>query len=135
MSVNTRDLLSEVGGFVYDSNAVNDDLPYYTTVQGKPWLVLPYSIEVNDARFWRGGLASTEDFYSYMKDSFDCLYEEGKETPKMMSVGLHCRITGRPPRSRAVERFLQYAKGHQGVWFARRVDIARWWLENYPPSS
>ena len=135
VSVNTRDLLSEVGGFVYDSNAVNDDLPYYTTVQGKPWLVLPYSIEVNDARFWRGGLASTEDFYSYMKDSFDCLYEEGKETPKMMSVGLHCRITGRPPRSRAVERFLQYAKGHQGVWFARRVDIARWWLENYPPSS
>ncbi len=135
VSVNTRDLLSEVGGFVYDSNAVNDDLPYYTTVHGKPWLVLPYSIEVNDARFWRGGLASTEDFYSYMKDSFDCLYEEGEETPKMMSVGLHCRITGRPPRSRAVERFLQYAKGHQGVWFARRIDIARWWLENYPPSS
>ena len=71
VSVNTRDLLSEIGGFVYDSNAVNDDLPYYTTVHGKPWLVLPYSIEVNDARFWRGGLASTEDFYSYMKDSFD----------------------------------------------------------------
>ncbi|MCZ6789476.1 MAG: allantoinase PuuE [Chloroflexi bacterium] len=135
VSVNTRDLLSEIGGFVYDSNAVNDDLPYYTTIHGKPWLVLPYSIEVNDARFWRGGLASTEDFYSYMKDSFDCLYEEGEETPKMMSVGLHCRITGRPPRSRAVDRFLQYAKGHPGVWFARRIDIARWWLENYPPSS
>jgi len=135
ISVNTRELLSEIGGFVYDSNAVNDDLPYYTTVQNKPWLVLPYSIEVNDARFWRGGLVSTEDFYNYMKDSFDCLYEEGEETPKMMSVGLHCRITGRPPRSRAVERFLQYAKGHPGVWFARRIDIARWWLENYPPSN
>ena len=135
VSVNTRDLLSEVGGFVYDSNAVNDDLPYYTTVQGKPWLVLPYSMEVNDARFWRGGLVSTEDFYNYMKDSFDCLYEEGEETPKMMSIGLHCRIAGRPPRSRAVERFLQYAKGHTGVWFARRIDIARWWLENYPPSN
>ena len=135
VSVNTRDLLSEIGGFVYDSNAVNDDLPYYTTVHGKPWLVLPYSIEVNDARFWRGGLVSTEDFYSYMKDSFDCLYEEGEETPKMMSVGLHCRITGRPPRSRAVDRFLQYAKGHPGVWFARRIDIARWWLENYPPNN
>ena len=135
ISVNTRELLSEIGGFVYDSNAVNDDLPYYTTVQDKPWLVLPYSIEVNDARFWRGGLVSTEDFYNYMKDSFDCLYEEGEETPKMMSVGLHCRITGRPPRSRAVERFLQYAKGHPGVWFARRIDIARWWMENYPPSN
>ena len=135
VSVNTRELLSEIGGFVYDSNAVNDDLPYYTTVQGKPWLVLPYSMEVNDARFWRGGLVSTEDFYNYMKDSFDCLYEEGEETPKMMSIGLHCRIAGRPPRSRAVERFLQYAKGHQGVWFARRIDIARWWLENHPPGS
>ena len=133
IGVNTRDLLSEIGGFVYDSNSVNDDLPYYTTVQDKPWLVLPYSIEVNDARFWRGGLSSTEDFYNYMKDAFDCLYEEGEETPKMMSVGLHCRITGRPPRSRAVERFLQYAKGHPDVWFARRIDIANWWLENYLP--
>ena len=104
-------------------------------MQGKPWLVVPYSIEVNDARFWRGGLVSTEDFYQYMKDSFDCLYEEGTETPKMMSIGLHCRIAGRPPRSRALERFLKYAKGHQDVWFARRVDSARWWLENYPPKG
>jgi len=90
---------------------------------------------VNDARFWRGGLVSTEDFYQYMKDSFDCLYEEGEETPKMMSIGLHCRISGRPPRSRALERFLKYAKGHHDVWFARRIDIARWWLKNYPPED
>jgi allantoinase len=135
VSVNTRDLLAEIGGFVYDSNSVSDDLPYYTTVHGKPWLVLPYSVEVNDARFWRGGLTSTEDFYSYMKDSFDCLYEEGGETPRMMSVGLHCRIAGRPPRSTAVDRFLEYAKGHPDVWFARRIDIARWWLDNYPPDG
>ena len=135
LSVNTKELMDEIGGFVYDSNAINDDLPYYSKVNGRPWLVVPYSIEVNDARFWRGGLVSTEDFYNYMKDSFDCLYEEGKEVPKMMSVGLHCRIAGRPPRSMAVERFLEYAKGHPDVWFARRIDIARWWLQHYPPEN
>ena len=135
VSANTRDLLADMGGFIYDSNAINDDLPYYTQVKGKPWLVLPYSIEVNDARFWRGGLYSTEDFYGYMKDSFDCLYEEGKETPKMMSVGLHCRIAGRPPRSVAVKRFFEYARSHPKVWFARRADIARWWLEHYPAKN
>ena len=133
VSVNTRELLQEIGGFVYDSNSLSDDLPYYTTVHGQPWLVVPYSFEVNDTRFWRGGLVSTEDFYNYMKDSFDCLYEEGEDVPRMMSVGLHCRIAGRPPRSRAVDGFLQYAKGHPKVWFARRIDIARWWLEHYPP--
>jgi allantoinase len=135
MSVNTRSLLAEIGGFEYDSNTVSDDLPYYTSVDEKPWLVIPYSIEVNDARFWRGGLYSTEDFYNYMKDSFDCLYDEGRETPKMMTVGLHCRIAGRPPRSTAVDRFLRYAKSHTNVWFARRIDIARWWRENYPPKK
>ncbi len=132
VSVNTRDLLAEIGGFIYDSNSVNDDIPYYTKVKDQPWLVVPYSIEVNDARFWRGGLNSVGDFYEYMKDSFDCLYEEGRDNPKMMTVGLHCRIAGRPPRSMAVDRFLQYAKSFPGVWFARRVDIARWWLEHYP---
>ena len=135
VSVNTRDLLAETGGFVYDSNSVNDDIPYYTEVHGKPWLVVPYSLEVNDARFWRGGLVSTGDFYDYMKDSFDCLYEEGRDVPRMMSVGLHCRIAGRPPRSMAVDKFFQYAKSHPGVWFARRIDIARWWLEHYPPDK
>ena len=134
VSVNTRDLLAEIGGFVYDSNSVNDDIPYYTKVHEKPWLVVPYSLEVNDARFWRGGLVSIGDFYDYMKDSFDCLYEEGRDTPKMMSLGLHCRIAGRPPRSMAVERFFEYAKSHPGVWFARRIDIARWWMEHFPPN-
>jgi peptidoglycan/xylan/chitin deacetylase (PgdA/CDA1 family) len=106
-------------------------LPYYVTVQEKPWLVVPYSMETNDARFWRGGLVSVGDFYEYLKETFDCLYEEGETHPKMMSVGLHCRIAGRPARSRAVARFLEYAKGHERVWFPRRIDIARWWLTHY----
>ena len=131
-SVNTRDLVVEHGGFVYDSIGLNDDLPYYVTVKERPWLVVPYSMETNDARFWRGGLVSVNDFYDYLKDTFDVLYEEGRTHPKMMSVGLHCRIAGRPARSRAVERFLQYARQMPGVWFARRDEIARWWLERYP---
>jgi len=131
-SLNTRHLVAEEGGFIYDSAGLNDDLPYYDSVNGKPWLVVPYSMETNDARFWRGGLVSISGFYEYLKDTFDCLYEEGQTHPKMMSVGLHCRIAGRPARSRAVERFLQYAQGFEGVWFARRDEIARWWLENYP---
>ena len=134
-SVNTRELVVDEGGFIYDSGVFNDDLPYYTDVNGNPWLVLPYSFETNDARFWRGGLNSVGDFYEYMKDTFDVLYEEGRSHPKMMSVGLHCRIAGRPARSRAVDRFLRYAKSHPGVWFARRDEIARWWLENYPPGT
>ena len=134
-SVNTRELVAAEGGFIYDSGVFNDDLPYYTEVAGKPWLVLPYSFETNDARFWRGGLNSVGDFYEYLKDTFDVLYEEGGAHPKMMSVGLHCRIAGRPARSRAVARFLRYARSHPGVWFARRDEIARWWLENYPPGT
>ena len=134
-SVNTRELVAAEGGFIYDSGAMNDDLPYYTTVNGSPWLVVPYSMETNDARFWRGGLTSVSDFYEYLKDTFDCLFQEGLHTPKMMSVGLHCRIAGRPARSMAVQRFLEYARGFPGVWFARRDEIARWWLEHYPPGS
>ena len=134
-SVHTRELVVAEGGFLYDSIATNDDLPYYVTVDSRPWLVIPYSFETNDARFWRGGLVSTGDFYEYLKDSFDCLYAEGATHPKLMSVGLHCRIAGRPARSRAVERFIEYARGFPGVWFARRVDIARWWREHYPPGS
>ena len=138
-SVNTRQLVAEHGGFIYDSMGLNDDLPYYTTVhdadgQTRPWLVVPYSMETNDARFWRGGLTSVGAFYEYLKDTFDVLYEEGRTHPKMMSVGLHCRIAGRPARSRAVERFLQYARRMPGVWFARRDEIARWWLEQRPAS-
>ena len=131
-SVNTRDLVVEEGGFVYDSNSYNDDLPYYTIVQGKKWLVIPYSLETNDTRFWRGGMSQPDDFYDSLRYGFDRLYREGATHPKMMSVGLHCRIVGRPSRAVALEKFIDYAKSHDDVWFARRIDIANWWLERYP---
>jgi peptidoglycan/xylan/chitin deacetylase (PgdA/CDA1 family) len=132
-SPNTRELLVEHGGFLYDSLAMNDDLPYYLGVLGKPWLVIPYSFEVNDARFWRGGLNSVASFEEYMRCAFDCLYAEGAAIPKMMSIGLHCRIGGTAARSRALVNFLEYARSRSGVWFARRVDIARYWFEHQPP--
>ena len=131
-SVNTRELVVEEGGFVYDSNAYNDDLPYYTEVHGQKWLVVPYSLEVNDTKFWRGGMSLPNDFYETMRHSFDRLYQEGETHPKMMSIGLHCRIVGRPGRAVALERFLSYAKELPGVWFTRRIDIAEWWRERYP---
>ena len=125
----------EHGGFLYDCNAYNDDLPYYTQVHGRSWLVVPYSLEVNDYKFWRGDLVTPGDFFEAAKACFDVLYEEGTTHPKMMSVGLHCRIIGKPSRSHCLAQFLKYASGKEGVWFARRIDIARWWQENYPPSA
>ena len=132
-SVNTRELVVEEGGFEYDCNAYNDDLPYYTKVHGNPWLVVPYSLEVNDYKFWRGDLITPGHFFETAKASFDVLYEEGAAHPKMMSVGLHCRIIGKPSRSQGLAQFLEYASAKEGVWFARRVEIARWWKENYKP--
>ena len=131
-SVNTRELVVEEGGFLYDCNAYNDDLPYYTNVNGKKWLVVPYSLEVNDTKFWRGGMSNPGDFYETARNTFDQLYLEGKTHPKMMSVGLHCRIIGKPARAAVLRQFLEYAKSKPGVLFTRRVDIARWWLEKYP---
>ena len=131
-SVNTRELVVEEGGFIYDCNAYNDDLPYYTQVKGKRWLVVPYSLEVNDTKFWRGGMSSPGDFYETLRNTFDRLFHEGATHPKMMSVGLHCRIAGRPSRAVALQKFLEYASEVPGVWFARRIDIARWWLQKYP---
>ena len=101
-------------------------------MNGKKWLVVPYSLEVNDTKFWRGGMISSSDFHESMRNTFDLLYQEGATHPKMMSIGLHCRIAGRPARAVALQRFLEYAKGLPGVWFARRIDIARWWMERYP---
>ena len=132
-SANTRELVVEEGGFEYDCNAYNDDLPYYTQVHGKPWLVVPYSMEVNDYKFWRGDLLTPGHFFEVAKDTFDQLYREGETIPKMMSVGLHCRIIGKPGRAAGLERFLKYASEQEGVWFARRLDIARHWRENHPP--
>lgn len=131
-SVNTRELVVEEGGFEYDSMAYNDDIPYYMQTSGKKWLVIPYSLEVNDTRFWRGGMVSPNDFFETMKNTFDLLYSEGASNPKMMNIGLHCRIVGRPSRAVALRQFLDYARGFPDVWFARRIDIARWWKEQYP---
>jgi peptidoglycan/xylan/chitin deacetylase (PgdA/CDA1 family) len=131
-SLNTRELVVEEGGFEYDSCAYDDDLPYYTPVGDTKWLVVPYSLEVNDTKFWRGGMVSPRDFEEAMRNTFDLLYAEGADTPKMMSIGLHCRIVGRPARMVALRRFLEYATAKPDVWFARRIDIARWWRANYP---
>ncbi len=132
-SPNTRDLVVEEGGFVYDSDAYNDDLPYWTTVKGKPHLVIPYTLDNNDMKY--GGIAgfnSGDQFFSYLKDAFDVLYEEGASAPKMMSVGLHLRLVGRPGRAAALARFLDYVQQHDKVWICRRIDIARHWQKEHP---
>ena len=128
-SPNTRRLVVEDGGFVYDADDYNDDLPFYDTRHGKPQLVVPYTLDANDMRFATAqGFNSGDDFYNYLKDSFDVLYaEEGR----MMSVGLHCRLVGRPGRLASLEKFLRYVRSKK-VWFARRIDIAQHWLKHHP---
>ncbi len=132
-SPNTRRLVAEEGGFLYDADAYDDDLPYWVEVAGRPHLVVPYTLDCNDMRFATlQGFNSGDQFFGYLKDSFDVLYAEGERTPRMMSVGLHCRLIGRPGRSAALQRFLEYAQGHEDVWFCRRIDIARHWYDNHP---
>jgi putative urate catabolism protein len=132
-SPNTRRLVAEYGGFLYDADDYNDDLPYWSLVEGKPQLIVPYTLDANDMRFAAvQGFNSGDQFYAYLKDSFDTLYAEGSETPRMMSIGLHCRLVGRPGRIASLERFIQYAKSHKAVWICRRVDIARHWHERHP---
>jgi peptidoglycan/xylan/chitin deacetylase (PgdA/CDA1 family) len=134
-SQRTRGLLAQEGGFIYDSDAYNDELPYYVTVLGRPWLVIPYASDTNDSRYFTAPrVGSPDDFYRYLAASFDRLYEEGARAPKLMSVGLHCRISGRPARAAAVDRFLAYANQRSRVWFARRDEIARYWIGKYPPT-
>jgi peptidoglycan/xylan/chitin deacetylase (PgdA/CDA1 family) len=133
-SVHTRELVASSGAFLYDSDAYNDDLPYYVAVGDRPWLVVPYSLETNDIQFWNGRLATGGEFFEYLRDTFDVLYAEGATHPKLMSVGLHCRIAGRPGRSVALERFLEYVSRYDGVWYATRSAIARWWWERHPPT-
>jgi allantoinase len=130
-SVNTRELVVEEGGFVYDSDAYNDDLPYWTAVNGKKHLVIPYSLVNNDSRFGAGHFGPPEDFEEHLRYTFDRLYKEGATYPKMMSIGLHMRLAGHPARSEAVSKFIAYAKSHPGVWFAKRIDIARHWQEHH----
>ncbi len=131
-SEDTRALLLEEGGFVYDCDSFADDLPYFVTVSGKRFLVIPYDLVNNDGLFSRPpGYSGSDDFYHQLKAEFDWLYEESRSTPRMMSVGLHLRFAGRPGRVLALERFLQYAGSFPTVWFARRIDIARWWLKHH----
>ena len=130
-SENTIDLLMEEGGFIYDSDVYNDDLPYFIKRGKKKLLLIPYTPDINDFHYFSNRFVTSDDFYTYLKDSFDVLYEEGKTSPKMMNVGLHTRISGRPGRKRALERFLRYVQTKKGVWIARRVDIANWWINNH----
>ena len=134
-SPNTHRLVAEDRGFLYDADDYSDDLPFWTTVGRHQQLVVPYTLEANDMRFSGTGLNTGEQFFSYLKDTFDVLYAEGEERPKMMSVGLHCRIVGRPGKMAGLERFIRYALDHQDVWFCRRVEIARHWHARHPIGS
>lgn len=130
---NSHRLAAAVGDFVYNADSYADDLPYWDRSFDKPQLMVPYTLDANDMRFATPqGFNCGEQFFSYLKDSFDVLYAEGESAPKMMSVGLHCRLAGRPGRAAAVARFLDYVQKFDHVWLARRIDIARHWREHFP---
>ena len=140
-SINTRRLVVEHGGFVYDADSYADDLPYWLEVAtaggARPHLVVPYTLDTNDMRFATAqGFNSGDQFYACLKDAFDVLYAEGdphgQDAPKMLSIGLHCRLAGRPARFAALARFVDYAQRHEDVWIARRIDIARHWIATHP---
>ncbi len=133
-SEQTARLVAEEGGFLYDADSYADDLPYWTKVAGKDQLIVPYTLDANDMRFASAqGFNTGDHFFTYLRDSFDTLYAEGAAgAPKMMSVGLHCRVVGRPGRVQGLRRFLEHVKAHDKVWVARRIDIARHWRATYP---
>ncbi len=131
-SVNTRRLLVEAGGFLYDSDAYNDELPYWVVVDGQPHLVVPYSLTTNDGKFVGGGIGSGAAFYEFLKEAFDLLRAEGAVAPKMMSVGLHLRLAGHPARASGLAKFLDYVRQFDDVWVCTRSDIARHWIDNHP---
>ena len=137
-SPNTRRLLLDHGGFEYDSDYYGDDLPFWMTVKKSdgavvPHLVVPYTLDVNDMRFaLPQGYSQAEDFFIYLRDSFDVLYAAGAESPKMMSIGMHCRLLGRPGRILALQKFLDHIEKHDKVWVCKRVDIARHWKNQHP---
>ncbi len=130
---NTRRLVVESGGFLYDSDAYNDDLPYWTEVAGRPHLVIPYSFDTNDSRLQRGGdFATGEQFFAYCRDAFDWLYRLGcAGRPRMLSIGLHGRIIGRPGRLGALARLLEHMRRHEGVWLCTRAAIAEHWIARH----
>ncbi len=136
-SPNTRKLVVENGGFVYDADDYSDDLPFWTQVEGQvedqAQLIVPYTLDTNDMRFAAPqGFNSGDQFFTYLRDAFDVLYREGASTPKMLSIGLHCRLVGRPARLAALERFIDHVQSYDDVWCARRIDIARHWREVHP---
>lgn len=137
-SPNTRRLVVDHGGFLYDSDYYGDDLPFWTRVTASdgrevPHLVVPYTLDANDMRFATAqGFNTSDHFFTYLRDSFDVLYAEGAESPKMMSIGMHCRLLGRPGRLVALQRFLDHVQRHDRVWICRRVDIARHWMARHP---
>jgi putative urate catabolism protein len=133
LSPNTRRLVVEEGGFLYDADAYNDDLPYWELVAGKPHLVVPYTLDNNDMKFATPqGFSTGDEWLAYVRDAFDLLYREGLERPAMMSVGLHLRLIGRPGRAAALARFLDHVQRHDRVWVCRRLDIARHWIAHHP---
>lgn len=132
-SENTRRLVAEYGGFLYDADDYSDDLPFWSRMVNAPHLVVPYTLDANDMRFAAAqGFNSGDQFYAYLKDAFDTLYEEGAERPRMMSIGLHCRLVGRPGRFASLKRFLDYVLKHDKAWVCRRIDIARHWHQRHP---
>ncbi len=134
-SVNTTDLVMEEGGFLYSSDSYADDLPYWIEGPKGPHLIIPYTLDSNDMRFATPqGFNSANQFFAYLRDTFDVLYAEGKAgAPRMMNIGLHCRLAGRPGRLAGLLRFLDHIDKHDGVWIARRIDIARHWHEHHRP--
>jgi OHCU decarboxylase len=135
-SINTADIVMQEGGFLYNADSYADDLPYWVKGPKGPQLVTPYTLDANDMRFATPqGFNSGDQFFSYLKDSFDLLYAEGETAPKMLSIGLHCRLAGRPGRAQALARFLDYVQGHDKVWVATRLDIARHWIRQHPPAG
>jgi peptidoglycan/xylan/chitin deacetylase (PgdA/CDA1 family) len=131
-SPNTHRLVAEEGGFLYNADSYADDLPYWTTPGGHRQLIVPYTLDANDMRFATGSFSIADQFFAYVKDSFDTLYAEGEVAPKMLSVGLHCRLAGRPGRVAGLARFLAYIQSHERVWVCRRIDIARHWHAQHP---
>ncbi|HQZ02254.1 MAG TPA: allantoinase PuuE [Thauera sp.] len=137
-SPNTRRLVADYGGFLYDSDYYGDDLPFWTEVQKTngdtvPHLVVPYTLDTNDMRFaLPQGFSHGDEFFEYLRDAFDVMYAEGEERPAMMSIGMHCRLLGRPARFKALQRFLDHIEKHDRVWVCRRVDVARHWIEHHP---
>ena len=130
--VNTRRLLAEEGGFLYDSDAYDDELPYWTTVGGKQHLIVPYTMSTNDSKFGRGTFGTGDDFFHYCRDAFDFLYQEGRMQPKMLSIGLHQRLIGHPARAAGLQRLMDHIGRFNGVWITRRLDIAQHWAATHP---